>query len=123
MKKYALLSLLLLLCTACFGNKSKQKNYTVFRSNSIEGVNLQGKESSIQGFTDDLLFEIARTKGIRIKITTLDHGKTGDLIDMTGADGVVGVVDATLESRKLYLISDPFFTFGPVVVMRMNDTY
>lgn len=123
MKKCTLLLLLLLLCTACFWGKSKKRDYAVFRSNSIEGINLQGKESSIQGFTDDLLFEIARTKGIRIKITTLDHGKTGDLLDMTGAEGVVGVVDATLQNRKQYIISDPFFTFGPVVVMRMRDNY
>ncbi|MCE5293725.1 MAG: transporter substrate-binding domain-containing protein [Chlamydiales bacterium] len=124
MKKCApLLLFLIVFCTGCFWSKSKNKQYTVFRSNSIEGINLQGKETSIQGFTNDLLFEIARLKGIRIKINTLDHGKTGDLISMKGADGVVGVVDATLQNRKFYVISEPFFTFGPVVVMRMGETY
>lgn len=115
--------LLLLLCTACFGSKPKQATYTIFRSKSIEGIQLQGKESSIQGFTDDVFFEIARMQGVRIKIATLDHGKTGELLRMRGAEGVVGVVDATLQNRKLYLISEPFFTFGPVVVMRTEDIY
>ncbi len=123
MKKCALIVLLLMMGTGCFWNSSKHKTYVVFRSNSIEGINLQGKESSIQGFTDDILFEIARMQGIRIKINTVDHGKTGDLLEMQNAEGVVGVVDSTLQNRKLYVISEPVFTFGPVVVMRSSDTY
>lgn len=115
--------LLLLICTGCFWNKKRSKLYTIFRSNSIEGINLQGKETSVQGFTDDLLFEIARNEGVRFKITTLDHAKTGSLIEMTGADAAVGPVDATLQNRKYYVISEPFFTFGPVVVMRIQDSY
>lgn len=115
--------LLSLLFTACFGNKPKQGTYTIFRSKNIEGIQLQGKEFSIQGFTDDVFFEIARMQGIRIKIATLDRGKTGELLRMRGADGVVGIVDATLQYRKQYLISEPFFTFGPVVVMRSDDVY
>jgi polar amino acid transport system substrate-binding protein len=125
MKKSALLALavgFLLLVTGCFGKK-QQKFYTIFRTTTIEGINLQGKENSIQGFTDDVLFEIARVNGVRFKINTLEHGKTGDLLEMPGADAVLGVVDATLENRKLYQISDPVFTFGPVVVMRKNDSY
>lgn len=117
------LALLFVFCTACFGSKPKQSVYTIFRSNSVEGINLQGKEASIQGFTDDIFFEIARMQGVRIKIATVDRGKTGELLRMRGAEGVVGVVDATLQNPRLYLISEPFFTFGPVVVMRAGDTY
>jgi hypothetical protein len=57
MKKSALLFLLLFLCTSCFFGGSKHKTYTIFRSNAVSGINLQGKETSIQGFTDDILYE------------------------------------------------------------------
>ncbi len=122
--KRALLHLLLVFaCTGCFWSSSERPVYTIFRSNTIQGINLQGKETSIQGFTDDVLFEIARMKGIRLQINTVEHGKTGEMIDMQGADGVVGVVDASLQNRRQYLISEPLFTFGPVVVLRRNETY
>ncbi len=123
MKIRTLSIVLLVLCTGCFSNSSKRKSYTVFRSNNIEGINLQGKETSIQGFTNDLLFEIARVKDVHIMVSTFDHGKTGAMLEMKGADGVVGVVDESLENRRQYTISDPFFTFGPVVVMRKGEKY
>lgn len=115
--------MLLGLFAGCFWKKPPRKLYTIFRSNNIEGMNLQGKESSVQGFTDDILFEIAQTKDFRIKINTVEHGKTGALLDMRGADAVVGVVDASIQNLKLYLISDPLFSFGPVVILRTHDTY
>lgn len=123
MKIRVLSILLLLIVTACFWANPNHKTYTILRSNNIPGINLQGKETSIQGFTDDLLFEIASIEGFRVKITTLNSATTGRLVSLRGGDAVVGAVDATLENRKLYTISDPFFTFGPVVVLRNSDTY
>ncbi len=123
MKRFLPIFLLLLLCTGCFWNKDQHPVYTIFRANTIQGINLQGKETSIQGFTDDILYEIARMKKIRLQINTVEHGKTGEMIEMQGADGVVGVVDASLQNRRQYLISDPLFTFGPVVVLRQGDSY
>ncbi len=123
MKKLALLLVALGLCTGCFWKKPKQKFYTIFRASAIEGMNLQGKETSIRGFEDDVLYEIARNKGFRLKINTVEHAKTIDLLDMTGADGAVGVVDINLQNPKMYTLSDPLFSFGPVVILRANETY
>lgn len=127
MKKIAsLLGILLValgLCTGCFWKKSNKKFYTIFRASAIEGMNLQGKETSIQGFEDDILYEIARDKGFRLKINTVEHAKTTDLLEMPGADAAVGIVDVNLQNPKLYQLSDPLFSFGPVVIMRVHDTY
>jgi len=118
-----LLFLLILLSTGCFWNRTQHPVYTIYRTNTIQGIRLQGKETSIQGFTDDVLYEIARMKGIRVQINTVENGKTGEMINLRGADAVVGVVDASLQNQKNYVISNPLYTFGPVVVMRRRDTY
>ncbi len=123
MKKILCWLFLLFLCTSCFLGTAKKRVYTIVRANKIEGINLQGKENSIQGFIDDILYEIAAASDIRIKINTVDHGYTADLLALPGTDAVMGVIDATIKNQKNYDVSDPVFTFGPVVVMRIHDTY
>ena len=120
MKKCILLLLILGFVTGCV-TRPKRKFYSIFRTNEMAGVNLYGKETSVQGFTDDLLFEIASIKDIRLKINTVEQGKTAALLNIRGADGVIGLVNSKLRDRKSYNVSDPYFSFGPVVVMRVDE--
>lgn len=122
-KRIFLLLILLCLSAGCFWRNSSHRIYTIYRSSIIEGVNLQGKETSIQGFIDDLFYEIARRKGFRIKINTIANAKTSTLLTRPNADAAVGILEPTVQNRKIYDFSDPIYTFGPVVVMRKNETY
>lgn len=123
MKRLILLFALFCLVSGCFWRNAPKKTYVIYRSNVIEGVNLQGKETSIQGFIDDLFFEIAKRKGFLIEFQMVINGKTLSMVRAKEADAVIGTIDITPQNQKLFLYSQPLYAFGPVMVIRANDPY
>lgn len=110
------------ICVSCFHKRKEQ--FTVARRTSWEGVALHGVGKHIQGFTDDLLYEIAKNEKIRIDITTVDSSaEITSFLDKKGIDGVLSVLSPTVQNQRLYRFSDPFFAFGFVLVTRPTDTY
>lgn len=108
--------------TSCFWSDSSPRTCLVFRSNLIEGINQPSKEKSIQGFTDDLFLEIGRRKNIKFKITTIENAKDATLLANKGANAAIMTMVPAERSSKFYRFSDPFFSFGPVIVLRAGET-
>lgn len=123
MKRVILFFAIICLCTCCFWRKTQTKSYVIYRSNTIEGVNIQGKETSLQGFLDDLFYEIAKRKGFKIELRTMPNTKLRALLDRKEADAVIGTIDLTPQNQKVYLYSDSIYAFGPVMVIRVEDSY
>jgi len=123
MKRVVLLLAIVCLATGCLWRKAEDRSYTIYRSSRIEGINLLGKETSVQGFLDDLFFEIAKRKGFQIEMRTMPNAKTQSLLEIKDADAVIGTIDLTPQNQKIFLYSEPIYSFGPVMVIRVQDSY
>ncbi|MBS0654185.1 MAG: amino acid ABC transporter substrate-binding protein [Verrucomicrobia bacterium] len=128
MNRYKRLSLVLLfslgIAVSCFFGGPSKTHFKVLCGSSWPGINLHGKTSNVQGFIDDLFFAIASGEDIRISITRIDSGgRMFPHLDDQGVDGVVSVAATTTREERQYAFSDPFFAYGPVLVIRSNDAY
>ena len=123
MKRFIVVVLLLFCVASCFWQSSTHRLYTIARSNKLEGINLHGEETSIQGFVEDLFFAIAKRKKFQIKFNIVENASTGVLLQKQGVDGVVGFIEETHTNQRLYVVSEPIFTFGPMLVIRTQDAY
>jgi polar amino acid transport system substrate-binding protein len=107
----------------CFSMRPSKTSFAVFRSASWEGVNLHGKQSSVQGFIDDLFFEIADRAGVRIDVKKAEERRVLPLLEKRGVDGVLSITVPTVQNQRVYEFSEPLFAFGPVLIIRSQDKY
>ena len=114
--------ILLLLLTSCFG-PNEIKTYQIYSAISWEGVNLHGTEKSIQGLTEDILYEIGKREGFKVQLTLALNGTRLQLLDRSQVDAVITTQVASPREEKEYIFSEPFFVFGPVLIIRQEDTY
>jgi ABC-type amino acid transport substrate-binding protein len=115
------LFLLSFLLSGCFGSTEK-KSYVVYRNMNGEELNLYGTEKNVQGFTDDLFFEIASREGFRVSFVKVPNKTLLPLLNKKKVDGVITTQLPAHKDEKAFLFSDPFFSFGPVLIVRENDT-
>ena len=114
--------IILLIVSSCSKEKSK-KNFTIARKATWEGVNLHGTEKKIQGFTNDLLFEIAHIEKAQFNIKSVEtRGSLIPFLEDPTIDAVLSVLEPTPVALKNYVFSEPFFTFGPVFVTKTSAT-
>lgn len=108
-------------CTGCFKD-NQVKTYTLYRSVGAENAHLYGTEKNVQGFTDDLFFEIAKNEGFKINFVTVPNRQMLSLLGRNRVDGVLTTQIPAHRDEKFYLLSDPYFSFGPVLLLRADDT-
>lgn len=98
------------------------KTYTVYRSMVWEDVNLHGMEKNLQGFSEDLFLEIAKNEGFKIEFVTVHSNQMLRLLKRKGVDIVLTTETVSTKDEKRYQFSDPFFTYGPVLMLRAGET-
>lgn len=117
---YKTLLIILLFCSSCF-RETKVNTYTICR-NIASDTNLYGMEKNVQGFTDDIFFEIAKNEGFRINFINIGNRSILSALDKKGNDAAIITQPLSPKNEKLYLVSDAFFSVGPVLILRANDT-
>jgi ABC-type amino acid transport substrate-binding protein len=108
--------------TGCFGQTKVKKQYAIYRSPQWEDVNLHGTEKNMMGFSEDLCFEIAQQEDIKIDLVTLKQETTLSMLDNKNVDAILTTTSPSIRNENEYLFSEPFFTFGSVLLLRSNDT-
>jgi polar amino acid transport system substrate-binding protein len=88
-----------------------------------ERVLLYGLDKNVVGFSDDLLFEIGKEENVSIYPVTLDNSSLVTLLDQQGIDGVLSALEPNEELEVNYLFSDPYFTFGPILIVAQGSPY
>jgi polar amino acid transport system substrate-binding protein len=111
-----------LLLTGCFG-KREIKTYRIFSSTKWEGVNLHGSEKSLQGFSEDLFYEVAKREDFKVEFNVAINSLSLQLLDKKQVDAILTTQVPTPRNEKTYLFSEPFFSFGPVLLIRSKDTF
>lgn len=117
------LSLVIFLVASGCGAPTRTTPYVIARNPSWEQLNLYGTEKNISGFTDDLLFEIAKDQKMKIRLITSSRAPLVGLLDQDGVDAVISATTPTEENSRLYLFSEPLLVLGPVLVVQQNSPY
>lgn len=107
--------------SGCFGPKT-EKTYSIYRGTGWQGVNLHGTEKNVIGFTDDLFMEIAKQKQVKVNFVSVSTHRTLTLLNKENVDAVLTTQTVSPKDEKLYQFSDPFFSFGPVLILRSKDS-
>lgn len=108
-------------CERLFAIK-ETKTYHIARKEVVYPVNLTGKERYLSVFSDDVTQAIAHVENISLDITTVTYADIYQALDNAHFDGVVTMRFPSIQNKNKYLLSEPFFVLGPVVVTRKNST-
>jgi polar amino acid transport system substrate-binding protein len=96
----------------------------IARSASWDNVELSGTAKNVLGFSEDLLTQIAEVEHFQYSIYTASEEKSLlDLLDEKGIDAVFTAAEPTQMNESKYLFSDPFFTIGPVLLVRQDSSF
>jgi ABC-type amino acid transport substrate-binding protein len=101
----------------------KDTPYIIAQPSSWQNIKLYGTEQSMTGFTSDLLFEIAQSAGIQIRIIKIDPSLFKDLLETNKIDGVLTATPVDAISEQFYEFTNPYFVTGTVVVVASTASY
>lgn len=108
-------------CNRLFVNEVT-KTYHIARKEVVYPVNLTGKERYLSVFSDDVMQAVAHVENIPVDITTVAYSDIYQALDNPHFDGVLTMRVPSIQNRSKFLLSDPFFVLGPVVVVRKDST-
>jgi len=103
--------------------QKKKSSYTIVRPTSAERVFLFGLDKNVLGFSDDLLFEIGKAEQVPLYPVSLDHSSLVTLLEAEDVDGVLSSLEPDEELRRRYLFSEPYFTYGPILIVAQDSPY
>jgi ABC-type amino acid transport substrate-binding protein len=127
MKRYLLLlsTLLIIVGLGCVvqacSKKEKIKNFRIARASNWFSMPLMGKEQNLHGFTNDMLQTIAEDEGVQFSVDSISQDALFRSLDSGLYDGILVVAQPTAYTSTIYLYSEPYFWFGPVLVVQKNS--
>jgi glutamine transport system substrate-binding protein len=119
-------TVLAVLVTGCIfwhGAEKRTTPYIIAYPGRWSNIQLYGTEQSVIGFSSDLLFEIARTVDIPIRLVMANDEKFPSLLEKGSVDGVLTSIPADIVTEQFYEFSAPFFVSGYVIVVAANSSF
>lgn len=95
--------------------------FTIARDPSWYPLNLMGKDKSITGFTDELLFAIAEEQNFKVEIVSAPSGILFDELEEGDFDAVISTLAPTALTMQKFQFSHPYFLVGPVLIVPMES--
>lgn len=112
--------------TGCTFHRSSEKRttpYIIAYPRGWNNIQLYGTEQSVIGFSSDLLYEIASTVNIQVKLIMADAETFPALLDSGQVDGVLTAIPVDTASLEFYEFTIPYFVSGTVVVVGSTSQY
>lgn len=95
--------------------------YTIAKDPNWYPLQLYNKENNVTAFSNDLIFAIATDLGLKIHLTTASQQNLFESLHDGNVDGVLSSITPDLIAKGSYLFSDPYYTFGSVIVVRSDS--
>lgn len=117
---------LMLKTSGCTSHRTPEKRetpYVIAYPRSWNNIQLYGTEQSVIGFSSDLLYEIAGTVNMKIRLIMADADSFPALLEGGEVDGVLTAISVDTASKAFYDFSIPYFVSGTVVVVAANSPY
>lgn len=109
----------LLLLFAC---GSSQKGYLIGIDPSWYPVELMGREKNVQGFSLELLGEIAKVQNINISTLAVSWDNILPKLQNKDVDAILSSMRPYTFLENVYDFSEPFLLTGPVLVMPFDSS-
>lgn len=105
-----------------YSPEKEAEYYTIARDPAWEQIHLLDKEANFLAFSDEVLSAIANEEHIVIYPTKTDYQNFFYGLDQNRFDGVLTTLLPPAQLQFRYLISDPYFLLGPVLLVNENST-
>jgi len=112
----------LFICFSCEHIEHKA-TYRILRTGNWDQIALYGAEKNVLGFSDDLIYEIATREGFRVNLGGFDKQNILQALDIKEVDAVLTSVQPTPNRMLRYIFSDPYFSVGPVLMIRKDAAF
>ena len=96
--------------------KNFRGDYLIARDQTWYPLNFYGKESSVLGFSDDLMLQIAKKMGLRVRLVSASPGDLLETLD-DSVDGIFSSLTPDVMLQENYLFSEPYYSLGAVLVV------
>lgn len=100
----------------------KDRVFFIAADNRWYPFSLLGKEQYMQGFATDLIQEISREEEFRFRFMAVSASQLYDSLDRGIYDAVIGAMIPDAVHREKYLFSDPFYLYGPVLMVPFDSS-
>lgn len=125
MKRFLLVLVLLLVSTFVIFKCSTttfSSSYVIARDPSWEPLSILDKETDMRAFSDELLSAIASQEDLTIHLISVKSSALFSDLDNEDFDGIVTSLIPSPSNMSKYLISDNYFLFGSVLIVRESST-
>lgn len=103
---------------ACSSNNTiGKKIYRIAKDDTWFPLNLMGKEKNMSAFCGDLVLEIARIENFFVEVTSVPTDNLLHGLEDGAFDGIITSVGPNPSHTDQYVLSDPFYLLGPVLVV------
>lgn len=122
----AIVLALMMKVTGCTCHRTPEKRttpYVIAYPRSWTNIQLYGTEQSVIGFSSDLLYEIASTVNIRVRLIMADAETFPELLNTGQVDAVLTAIPVDTASMEFYEFTIPYFVSGTVVVVGANSPF
>lgn len=127
MRTIAILALIGLICLIFVGfvASTGQRDISVYqigRGLNWVGSPLQGKESQIQVFSDELFQVIAKKQQIELQLVSKKSKTLLENLLNHQVDAILSTLEPSHQNKEHYLFSEPLYYFGTVLIIPQSST-
>lgn len=119
-----LIFVLLLTLRSCNSSSREEYVYNIIRSQNWAPLELFGKDANMGAFVDELVGYVADNEHLRLHLTVRQQQSVIDLfklLDLEEYDAILVTFSPSEYLKNKYLISNPIFEAGPVLVVRADN--
>lgn len=121
---FAIVLFALFVIRSCSGSVDPfERSFKIARDSSWYPIPLYGKEKNMLGFTNELLLKISEAENFRVKLYSKNYNGLMLGLDNEEYDAIISALPPGRTNQSKYLISDPIYLIGPVLVVLKGSKY
>lgn len=114
---------LALLLSTCSTPEVKTRQYFLAMDSNWYAVNLNRKEKNMSAFCKTLVQTIARNEGLKVIIDEVPSRVIMEKLHSDDYDGIISSLEPQQRFANHYLLSQPIYYLGPVLVVKLASQY
>jgi polar amino acid transport system substrate-binding protein len=120
----AVVLILMFLTRGCSGGMDYfESEYTIGRDETLYPAALYGKEKNMIGLTNELILKIGEAEDFRVRLYNKGNIGLFHALESGEFDAIISAVNPVTTDKSRYLLSEPIYLIGPVLVMQKWEVF